>query len=255
MTAPPAYPRVAHLVAGRGTRDDLVLGPTEVADLLAQPVVVEEKLDGANVVLWLEAGQVTCALRSGPGAMDRAGQLGPLRAWLAQHDEAVRRVVADGSALYAEWLLLTHSVSYNRLPGYLVALDLWRAESSPLPVLAPESPGGGRSPGARTSPGGPGPGQFVGVDERNQVCRAAGLATPPELWRGVAGTAAVVEGLMGPSTWGPEPMEGVVVRRLGEGAPRLAKILRAGFDRLDDDGWRQGRRPRNRLADQEASWR
>jgi hypothetical protein len=226
MTAPPAYPRVAHLVAGRGTRDDLVLGPTEVADLLAQPVVVEEKLDGANVVLWLKAGQVTCALRSGPGAMDRAGQLGPLRAWLAQHDEAVRRVVADGNALYAEWLLLTHSVSYDRLPAYLVVLDLWRPETG-----------------------------FAGVDERNQAIRDTGLATPPELWRGAATTTAAVEGLMGPSTWGPEPMEGVVVRRLGAGEPRLAKILRVGFDRLDDDGWRQGRRPRNLLADQEASWR
>ncbi len=226
MTAPPAYPRVAHLVPGRGTRDDLVLGPTEVTDFLAQPVVVEEKLDGANVVVWMEADQVTCALRSGPGAMDRAGQLGPLRAWLAQHDEPLRSVLAGDAALYGEWLLLTHSVAYDRLPAYLVALDLWRAESC-----------------------------FAGVDERNRALGDAGLAAPPELWRGVPGTAAAVEGLMGPSTWGPQLMEGVVVRTLHGGAPRLAKLIRAGFDRLDDDSWRQGRRPRNRLADQEASWR
>lgn len=226
MTAPPPYPRVAHLVAGRGTRDDLVLGPGEVDELLAEPVVVEEKLDGASVVVWVEDGRLDCALRSGPGAMDRAGQLGPLRAWLAGHDHALRQVLDGGAALYAEWLLLTHSVAYDRLPGYLVALDLWL-------------PGTG----------------FAGVDERNHAMRDAGLATPPERWRGVAGTTATVEGLMGPSMWGPEPMEGVVVRRLGEGASRLAKILRVGFDRLDDEGWRQGRRPRNRLADQEASWR
>jgi hypothetical protein len=226
MTAPPAYPRVAHLVPGRGTRDDLMLSPAEVTDFLAQPVVVEEKLDGANVVVWMEADQVTCALRSGPGAMDRAGQLGPLRAWLAQHDEPLRSVLAGGGALHGEWLLLTHSVAYDRLPAYLVALDLWRA----------------------------GPG-FAGVEERNRALGDAGLATPPELWRGVPETAATVESLMGPSRWGPELMEGVVVRRLGEGEPRLAKLLRAGFDRLDDDSWRQGRRPRNRLADQEASWR
>jgi hypothetical protein len=46
----------AHLAAGCATRYDLVLGSTEVADLLAQPVVAEEKLDGVNVVPWLEAG-------------------------------------------------------------------------------------------------------------------------------------------------------------------------------------------------------
>jgi hypothetical protein len=81
MTAPPPYPRVAHLVPGRGSSDDINLNAGEVAALLASEVVVEEKLDGANVVLWLEdEGRIQCALRSGPGSMDRAGQLGPLRA-------------------------------------------------------------------------------------------------------------------------------------------------------------------------------
>lgn len=225
MTPPPAYPRIAHLVPGRGSRDDLVMGAGEVADLLGQPVVVEEKIDGANVVVWMEGGEVSCALRSGPGAMDRAGQLGPLRAWLAQHDDEVRAAVAGGAALYGEWLLLAHTVPYDRLPAYLAALDLWRAESG-----------------------------FAGVDERNRTCRAAGLSTPPELWRGVPGRRQAVEDLMGVSVWGDQPMEGVVIRSL-EDPNRRAKVLRSGFQRLDDEAWKKGRRPRNRLADQEASWR
>ncbi|MGH9149152.1 MAG: RNA ligase family protein, partial [Acidimicrobiales bacterium] len=221
MTAPPPYPRIAHLVSGRGTRDDLDLGPAEVTELLGRPVVVEEKLDGANVVVWADAGQVKCALRSGPGAMDRAGQLGPLKAWLGERDEVIRPVVEGGAALYAEWLLLTHSVAYDRLPAYLVVLDLWRDGTG-----------------------------FLGVDERNRACRAAGLATPPELLRGVAGRVDAIEALLGPSAWGPGPMEGLVVRTLHDPG-RRAKMLRAGFDRLDDEAWRRGRRPRNRLADQE----
>lgn len=224
MTAPPAYPRMPHLVAGRGTRDDVVLGADEVAGLLAQPVVVEEKLDGANVAVWLEAGRVSCSLRSGPGAMDRAGQLGPLRAWLAENDGAMRLVLAGGAGVYAEWLLLTHSVAYDRLPSYLMVLDVWTEGSG-----------------------------FAGVDERNVACREAGLATPPELWRGLPGGTNVIEELMGQSAFGPEPMEGVVVRSLQDPGER-AKMLRAGFDRLDDDTWSRGRRPRNRLVDQEASW-
>lgn len=225
MTAPPPFPRMAHLVAGRGTDDDLDLGPAEAAALLAEPVVVEEKLDGANVAVWMEDGRIECALRSGVGAMDRAGQLGPLRAWLAGHDEAVRAVAGPGVSVYAEWLLLTHSVAYDRLPAYLVVLDLWHE-------------GGG----------------FSGVDDRDQTCRAAGLATPPELWRGVAKDTRMIEELLGPSTVGPGPMEGVVVRSRRD-PNRRAKLLRAGFRRLDDEGWARGRRPRNRLADQEASWR
>jgi hypothetical protein len=224
MTAPPPYPRLAHLVAGRGTGDDLVLPSDEVTALLSVPVWVEEKLDGANVVVWLEGRRVECALRAGPGAMDRAGQLGPLRAWLAHHDEAVRCLLADGAAVYAEWLLVTHAVACDRLPAYLVALDLWWPDRG-----------------------------FLAVDEHNRRCAEVGLVTPPEVWRGVPGRVDAVERLLGNSAWGPEPMEGLVVRSL-DAPPKRTKIVRAGFDRLAEGEWRRGR-PRNRLADQEASWR
>ena len=221
--SPPPYPRVGHLVAGRGSRDDVDLDAAGVQAVVGGEVVVEEKLDGANVSLWLEDGQVACGLRSGPGAMDRAGQLGPLRAWIAQHDEALRQALAHYEAIYAEWLLLSHSVSYDRLPSYLVVLDLWR------------------------------PGGFATPDERNRVCAAAGLPTPPEVWRGVPGSVAEIERRLGPSAFGHEPMEGLVVRTLDGRPPRLAKLLRGSFDQLDDADWRRGR-PHNRLSDAEASW-
>lgn len=224
MTTPPPYPRVGHLVPGRGTRDDVALDAAAVQAFLGREVVVEEKLDGANVSLWLEDGVVACGLRSGVDAMDRAGQLGPLRAWVAQHDEALRRALAEDRAIYAEWLLLSHSVGYDRLPSYLVVLDLWRAEG------------------------------FATPQQRNEVCAAAGLPVPPEVWRGVPGSVAAVEKLLGPSSFGPGPMEGLVVRTVDGGRPRLAKLLRPGFDQLDDAEWRRGR-PHNRLQDAEASWR
>lgn len=52
---PPPYPRIPHLVRGRGTSDDVVLPGAEVAALLGRPVLVEEKLDGANVDRRLRA--------------------------------------------------------------------------------------------------------------------------------------------------------------------------------------------------------
>ncbi len=225
MTTPPSYPRIPHLVAGRGTSDDVTLPPAEVASLLAEPVLVEEKVDGANVALWVEDGRVEVALRAGPGAMDRAGQLGPLRAWAAAHDPTLRTVIGDGaSALYAEWLLLTHTSAYDRLPSYLVALDLWRPETGFLPV-----------------------------EERDAVCGAAGITTPPHVWTGVAGTVAAVERLLGPSAWGPGPAEGLVVRSLSVPLHR-AKLVPVTFHRLSDDDWRRGR-PHNRLAAEGAAWR
>lgn len=221
---PPPYPRVPHLVPGRGSRDDLTLAPDEVTSLLRREVVVEEKLDGANVVLWLEDRRVQAATRGGPGASDRAGQRGPLRAWAAEHSDALRQALRGATALYGEWLLLTHTVAYDRLPSFLVVFDLLLEDG------------------------------FAGVDERDRRCAAAGLSTPPPLARGVLGGVAAVEALLDQSAVGSGPAEGLVVRAVDGRPPRLAKLVRAGFDRLSDESW-SGGRPRNRLADREGSWR
>jgi len=145
-----------------------------------------------------------------------------LRAWAAEHDEALRQVLADDTALYAEWLLLTHSSAYDRLPAYLVALDLWRPATG-----------------------------FLAADERDSMCTAAGLTVPPPVWTGVAGPVDAVERLLGPSAWGPGMAEGLVIRSLADPTLR-AKLVPAGFRRLGDDEW-QGGRPRNRLVEG-ASW-
>ncbi|NLV56241.1 MAG: hypothetical protein GXY13_11585 [Acidimicrobiales bacterium] len=225
-TAPAPYPRIAHLAGGRGTSDDKVLSETDRARLLGSPVAIEEKLDGANVVLWLDDHVVRCALRSGPGGADRAGQLGPLRAWIAENNGALVGVLGDEPlGLYAEWLLLTHTVAYDRLPSYLVVLDLRHGDGS-----------------------------FVSVDERNERCERFGLASPPELWRGVPGSIEAVEARLGRSQVGSHDAEGLVVRSLRADAdPRLAKVWRPGFSPLPDSEWSRGR-PRNQLADAEASW-
>jgi hypothetical protein len=224
---PPPYPRVPHLVGGRGTDDDRVLPAPEAAALLSSEVAVEEKLDGANVMLWLEDGRIQTALRSGPGSADRAGQLGPLKAWVGQHSDSLRDLLQglEGGALYGEWLYLTHTVAYDRLPSYLIALDLTALDGS-----------------------------FRSVDERNATAEHHGLATPTELFRGVPHTLSAVEGFLGTSLYGETDMEGVVVRRLGSGQPRLAKLIHPGLRRLSDDDWAKGR-PHNQLADREASWR
>jgi len=225
VTIPPPYPRIPHLMPGRGGPDDLGLLPHEVAALLRRPLIVEEKLDGANVVIWEDGGRVECTLRSGPGALDRAGQLGPLRAWLGGRVEEVRALLADHAALYGEWLLLTHTVPYDALPAYLVGLDILQEDGSPVPI-----------------------------DDRNRVLATSGVPKPPELFRGVPETLATIESLLRRSVFGAAPMEGVVVRALDGQEPRMAKLIRPGFQVLDDAAW-QMRRPRNLLVDREASWR
>lgn len=220
---PPPYRRIPHLVGGRGSSDDRVLGPGEAQALLSTEVVVEEKLDGANAMVWLDdgTGAVTCSLRSGPGAADRAGQLGPLRAWV-QSQATLPSSLAGGRVVYVEWLWLTHSIAYDRLPSLVVVLDV-----------------------------ADGDGRFLDVNARNAWAMEAGLVVAPEVFRGVIGDVAAADRLIGRSAFGSELAEGVVIRSDAV----VAKLVRSGFRPIDDAAWAGGR-PRNRLAGEEAgAWR
>lgn len=218
------YPRIHHLVPGRGTRDDLVLGETEVRNLLRVPTRVEEKLDGANVHVWWEDGWLRCATRSGEGGQDRAGQLGPLRAWLATRADQLRPLLERGSVLFGEWLLLEHSIHYSSLPAFLIGLDIWDPELG-----------------------------WLDADQRDERLTAAGLTLPPVIHRGVVGSLDGLERLLGPSRVGGSMMEGLVVRRLDGGEPRLAKFVAPSFRQIDEAAWRSGR-PHNEVRIEEASW-
>ena len=142
----------------------------------------------------------------------RAGQLGALRAWVGPRGDQLRALLSGELVLYAEWLYRTHSIRYDRLPSYLIGLDL-------------------RSAGGR----------FLGPGERDERFDQAGIDPPPELARGVTRSVAHLDTLAGLSRFGHEAMEGVVVRSLDGTEPRIAKLLRAGFVRVADHAWGSGR--------------
>ncbi len=211
MTAPPKYPRVPHLSRDSGaTADDLVLSGIQREQLLARPVVVEEKLDGANVVLWMEDGAPRVATRGGPDAMDRGGLRGRFRGWAAEHADALRAALGNGFALYGEWLLVPHSVAYAHLPGPLVVLDVLDRMS----------------------------GEWLSVADRDAVAATAGLPVPPRLFTGHLSCVDHAQGLIGASAFGGEPAEGVVIRAVRDGdGPRLAKLVRPGWRQVIDAEW------------------
>lgn len=203
MNAPPVYPRTPYL------GDD----PTPFVGV---HLAVEEKLDGANVALWLQDGRVRVMSRGGPESMDRAGQLGRLRAWAAERGEALQELGRGSTVIYGEWLWLRHGISYDCLPDWLVVLDLWTASGGLLPT-----------------------------SERNTRAGATGLTTPPVVGADVVLTAVEeAEALIGPSRWGPETAEGVVLRR-ADG--RRCKVVRTDFTQRSDAEW-AGPDSHNRLA-------
>jgi len=209
MTAPPPYPRIPYLWRSGNDRDDLVLDAASRSPWLTDSVVVEEKLDGANVSLWLERGSVHISSRGGAGAMDRAGQLGRLRAWAAEYDGALRPLLGTGLVVYGEWLWLTHGVRYDALPELLVVLDVWDRRTG-----------------------------FASAPERDSRARDSGLLVPPLLFAGVLRTPERLSDLLGTSRWSSSPMEGAVLRR---GPGERVKVVRSDYRRRIDSEWRRSR--------------
>lgn len=165
-------------------------------------VVVEEKLDGANVAVWYsDDGRLDVATRGGPGAMDRGGQLGRLRAWVAARHDALVSLLGGELRLYGEWMWRRHTIRYTRLPDWLLCIDLQRADGTRLSAA-----------------------------ERARRCAPAGVHVAPVLFRGVLGDRRHLQALCGQSTFGDEPMEGMILRREAGGSVRdVAKWVRSAF--------------------------
>jgi hypothetical protein len=144
---------------------------------------------------------------------------------LQVRSDSLSVLLGEDLTLYAEWLYLRHTVSYERLPSYLVGLDLYRTGNG-----------------------------FLAVDERNQQLSRIDVSTPPELFRGIIGSVDELHRLLDDSRFGSGPMEGLVIRSLDNLPPRLGKLINPLYSSIGDDTWRSGR-PRNRLADPASSWR
>jgi len=116
------FPHTPHLAwLGEGSpRDDKVLSPAEVGALLTGNVVVEEKLDGANIGFSLAAnGSLRAQNRGQYLTNPYTGQFARLPAWLAQHEEGLQAVLQTNLILFGEWCAARHSLDYVKLEDWI----------------------------------------------------------------------------------------------------------------------------------------
>jgi len=217
------FPRTPHLAwLGPGQpRDDKVMSQAEVADLLAGPVIVEEKLDGANLGLSLdERGEVRAQNRG--AYLDPASlhpQFRPLRQWLAEHRLRLLDTLTPDLIVFGEWCYAMHSVPYTQLPDWFVGFDVYDRSAD----------------------------RFWSVDRRNVLMAAIGATVVPRRAEGRFDCAGLVA-LLGLSQFSDGPSEGIYVRRDDDGwLAQRAKLVRAEFTQAIGEHWsRQGVRPNSR---------
>ena len=112
------FPHTPHLLwLGEGTpREDKILSSSEARAFLDGTVIVEEKVDGANLGLSVGPdGRVRAQSRGNYLAPGRChAQWSPLWLWLAQREEALAKALGSELMLFGEWAYALHTIAYTR---------------------------------------------------------------------------------------------------------------------------------------------
>lgn len=122
------FPHTPHLAwLGQATpRDDKVLSATEAEDFLVHTVVLEEKVDGANLGFSVgNDGEVRAQNRGQFLARPFTGQFARLNEWLAIHEETLFDALGEHLMLFGEWVAAVHSLEYPSLPDYFLVFDVY----------------------------------------------------------------------------------------------------------------------------------
>jgi hypothetical protein len=189
---------------------------------MSADVLVEEKLDGMNVMLWVEDGVPRVGTRGGAETVDRSGERGRLRAWAAGRADTLASGLSDRFVVYGEWLRARHALAYDRLPSYLVGFDI-------LDRVA---------------------GDFLVTARRDALLSGLGIPRPPTRFRGVLGSRDCLDGLLGRSAFADTHAEGLVIRSLDGGSPRLAKHVDPSWRAAGETPWTGENHLAVRLADE-----
>ena len=211
----PTTPHLTWLAKDGMPRGDKLLSPTEAQALLSSDVVVEEKLDGANLGLSLSPDGCVLAQNRGQYLSEPyVGQFARLPAWLAQHEVGLRAVLRPELMLFGEWCAARHSLDYNALPDWFLLFDVYDRNS----------------------------GRFWSTSRRNALASQAGLFTVPLIASGYITLAELKQLLMDTSSRYRNglPLEGVVVRRESiDWCEARAKLVRPDFTQAIDTHWRK----------------
>ena len=122
------FPHTPHLAwLGLDTpRDDKVFSLMEAEDFLAHALVLEEKVDGANLGFSVDVDGCVKAQNRGQFLTHPfTGQFARLNEWLAIHEETLFDVLEEHLMLFGEWVAAVHSLEYPSLPDYFLVFDVY----------------------------------------------------------------------------------------------------------------------------------
>lgn len=120
------YPRTQHIQGSRLQHGDHDLEAVSWKELQGKHLVVEEKMDGANVGISFEDERLMIQsrghfLRGGP----RERHFDRLKQWAASFEAEFYVALGNRYVMFGEWLYAKHTCFYDELPHYFMEFDLY----------------------------------------------------------------------------------------------------------------------------------
>jgi len=189
---------------GSASRDDLVMEKKDLLRFLSNHLVIEEKVDGANLGITVtEDYEIRFQNRSHYVTSETATQWKTLDQWKRQNQTALYSFLTPNLVLFGEWCYSKHSIHYTRLPDYFLAFDIYDKASK----------------------------KFLSVARRNELLQGTGIRTVPLVGEGKY-TPENLQLLLktSPSSHYDGPLEGLYLRIEKDGyLAERGKIVRADF--------------------------
>jgi len=219
------FPHTPHLawLSSKPLREDRVLSNDEVSVFLGDHVIVEEKVDGANIGISVSSERSLVVQNRGAYIEKPApAQFQPLWNWLNMRSEQLIKRLGQDLILFGEWCYAVHSIRYERLPDWFIGFDIYD-----------------RSRGA-----------FLASDRRDDLLSSLHLYSVPRIAKGrfsMPELARLIENSR--SAFGSTKVEGLYLRRESQGwLEQRAKMVRAEFTQSISEHWTSRPLSRNVLV-------
>jgi ATP-dependent RNA circularization protein (DNA/RNA ligase family) len=218
------FPRTPHLfvVPGLNIRDDKLLGKSEAELFFNNPIVLEEKVDGANIgISFSESGILQLQNRGNYLSNNDHPQFSLIWNWAYSRLELLQQYISSDFVVFGEWCYAKHSIYYTSLPDWFLGFDVFDKKNK----------------------------VFLNSELRNRLLKMVNIEIIPVLGKGNYSEIDLEKLLMNSkSKFYSGPVEGIYIRyEDSEKLLKRAKIVRGNFIQDIDTHWSNKKMTINKL--------
>ncbi len=120
------FPSTPHVFCHPNIRQDKIISENERLLLSSKKVIIEEKIDGANLGISFNSDTELRLQNRGSFLIEPlSGQWKALPDWLKLHRDELFDCIHDRYIIFGEWCYAKHSIFYDSLPDYFLVFDVF----------------------------------------------------------------------------------------------------------------------------------